>query len=140
MLDLAGEGPDPERRGKSLLPAVGGEKFDGHEAVFGELTMLGKRVAPVRMVRTKRWKYNFYLGHGEELYDMESDPWEMTNLATSADHAKIKAEMHARLIRFIEETNDPIFTQQPTDNTGEPFTTVPIEVPKLRKKSGLTSP
>ncbi len=140
VLDIAGVGPDCELRGQSLLPAVRGEKFDGHEAVFGELTMLGRRVAPIRMVRTSKWKYNFYLGHGEELYDMEADPWEMNNLATSADHAKTKAEMHARLIRFIEETGDPIFTQQPTDSRGQPFTTVPIEVPKLRKKSGLTSP
>ena len=35
---------------------------------------------------------------------------------------------------------DPIFTQQPTDSNGQPFTTAPIEVPKLRSKSGLTSP
>ncbi|NIA22311.1 MAG: DUF4976 domain-containing protein, partial [Anaerolineaceae bacterium] len=140
VLDLAGEEPDPELRGKSLLPAVGGEKFDGHQAVFGELTMLGRRVAPIRMVRTKKWKYTFYLGHGEELYDMEADPWEMTNLAASADHAATKAKMQARLIRFIEETGDPLFTQQPTDSRGQPFTTVPIEVPKLGQKSGLTSP
>jgi choline-sulfatase len=129
VLDIAGIEPDPALRGRSLLPAVRGEATEGHEAVFAELTMLGRRVAPVRMVRTRRWKYNFYLGHGEELYDLENDPIELRNLAGRAEHAKVQADLKARLLRFIAETGDPIFSQQPTDGAGRPFTTAPVEIP-----------
>lgn len=138
VLELAGAEPEPGLRGRSLLPAIRGEAFEGHEAVFAELTMLGRRVAPIRMVRTKRWKYTFYLGHGEELYDMNADPWETTNLAAEAKHAKVKADLQRRLVRFVVETGDPLFTQQPTNAQGEPFTTAPIEVPEeVRSRAGL---
>lgn len=142
VLDLAGVKPEAPLAGRSLVPAVCGDDAEIHSEVFGELTMLGKRVAPIRMVRTKRWKYVFYLGHGEELYDLEADPWEMTNLAGRAEHAKVQADLRARLLKMIRETNDPIFTQQPTDNTGKPFTTAPIEIPpELRRDNpGATSP
>lgn len=138
VLELAGAEPEPGLRGRSLLAAARGESLRDHEAVFGELTMLGRRVAPIRMVRTKRWKYVFYLGHGEELYDLDADPWEITNLAGEARHAKVREELHGRLLRFIVETRDPIFTQEPTNAQGEPFTTVPIEVPEeVRRRTGL---
>lgn len=129
ILDIAGLEPDPELRGRSLLPIVAGREQDNHEAVFGEFTQ-GGCLCPARMVRTRRWKYTFYLGHGEELYDLEADPWEITNLATSAEHAGTLHEMRERLWAFVRETRDPIFTMQPTNARGEPFTTVPIEVPE----------
>jgi len=129
VLDIAGLEPDAALRGRSLVPAVCGDETEIHGEVFCELTMLGRRVAPIRMVRTRRWKLVFYLGHGEELYDLDADPWEMTNLAARAEHAKVKADLQARLWKFIAATGDPIFTQQPTDADGKPFTTVPIEIP-----------
>lgn len=129
ILDLAGVEPEPTLRGRSLVPAVCGDDSGGHEAVFAEMTMFGNRVSPARMVRTKKWKYTFYLGHGEELYDLEADPWEITNLAGRPKHAKVQAELKARMLEFVRDTDDPIFAQQPTDGSGKPFTTVPIEMP-----------
>ncbi len=129
LLEMAGIEPDPELRGRSLLPAVRGDESEIHDAVFAELTMLGQMVCPIRMVRTKRWKYNLYLGHGAELYDMENDPAELANLAGRKEHAKVEAELRDRLVKFVEETGDPFFSQQPTDRDGRPFTTAPIEKP-----------
>ncbi|MCF7943579.1 MAG: sulfatase-like hydrolase/transferase [Spirochaetia bacterium] len=34
-----------------------------------------------KMIRTERWKYVYYVGYGEELYDLENDPEEKTNIA-----------------------------------------------------------
>lgn len=42
-----------------------------------------------------------------ELYDVEKDPHEGTNLATSPDHAAPLARLKAKLKAFQEKTNDP---------------------------------
>lgn len=42
-----------------------------------------------------------------ELYDLESDPWELTNLATQSAHAERLKTMTARLLQRLEETEDP---------------------------------
>lgn len=42
-----------------------------------------------------------------ELYDLESDPWELRNLATDPSHAERLAAMKARLHQRLVETEDP---------------------------------
>jgi N-sulfoglucosamine sulfohydrolase len=44
----------------------------------------------------------------EELYDVESDPYEVSNLAGSTDpgHQRVLKELRAALTRWIDETND----------------------------------
>jgi len=43
----------------------------------------------------------------EELYDIEKDPWETTDLAKSPDHAAILRELRDKVQRFRRETKDP---------------------------------
>lgn len=42
-----------------------------------------------------------------ELYDLESDPWELENLAAKPEHAARVKAMSARLVKRLEETEDP---------------------------------
>jgi N-sulfoglucosamine sulfohydrolase len=42
-----------------------------------------------------------------ELYDLESDPHEVVNLADSADHAEVLAELQEKLKAFQKRTKDP---------------------------------
>lgn len=42
-----------------------------------------------------------------ELFDLETDPWELQNLATHPIHAERLKTMTARLLRRLEETDDP---------------------------------
>lgn len=44
---------------------------------------------------------------GEELYDMEADPWQLQNLAAEPGHAATKRQLRERLQRHLRETADP---------------------------------
>jgi arylsulfatase A-like enzyme len=46
----------------------------------------------------------------EELYDLETDPWELTNLAASPAHAAVKARLRAQLEAYQRQTKDPRLT------------------------------
>ncbi len=44
----------------------------------------------------------------EELYDLESDPNEIHNIANNPQFAKIKEELSSKLMEFLKSTNDPV--------------------------------
>lgn len=48
-------------------------------------------------IRTENWRYIHYADGTEELYDLQADPHEWTNLAASADHSQVLAEHRAWL-------------------------------------------
>jgi arylsulfatase A-like enzyme len=52
-------------------------------------------------VRSERWRYIRYADGSEELYDMQEDPHEWTNLAASPTHADVIAEHR----RWLPATN-----------------------------------
>jgi N-sulfoglucosamine sulfohydrolase len=101
---------------------------------------------PMRMVRTRKYKYLLNLAHGlpfpfasdlynsetwqgvlkrndpmygsrstqaylhrpqHELYDLESDPRELRNLAADPAHAKVLRELQAKLREWQKKTEDP---------------------------------
>jgi arylsulfatase A-like enzyme len=88
------------------------EKPPGRRPV---LTLLLEREAEGRpkMARTRRWKfvYDPLDPDGvDELYDLEADPWELRNLAASADptHQRVKAEMQRQLLAWSIQTEDAV--------------------------------
>jgi choline-sulfatase len=114
FLDIAGIDPDPSLPGRSLLPVVRGVDEEIHEHVISEWHGAGGTVTPIRMVRTLKWKYNCYLEHGEELYDLENDPHESANLAGQPACADIQRDLHQRLIDHCDQTGDPFFSLTPS--------------------------
>lgn len=48
----------------------------------------------------------FHPKPAEELYDLEADPGQLNNLATSVDHADVKGELSRQLARWSLETRD----------------------------------
>jgi arylsulfatase A-like enzyme len=100
--------------GHSLLPVLRGQAAEmPREAVFCEYdysaTPLANRMkldtteALLFMVADKRWK----LVHAEGgfrpiLFDMQSDPQELTDLGDSPEHAEVIAQMYDRLNRWLK--------------------------------------
>ncbi|WP_210505821.1 choline-sulfatase [Naasia sp. SYSU D00057] len=102
LLDLA-EVPEERRAdldGRSLLPAVRGEA-SGEEPVFSEYH-LEKVRAPCFLVRRGRLKYVYIHGHDRQLFDLEADPNEWTDLSGRPEHAGVEAELHALLLQRFD--------------------------------------
>ncbi len=60
-----------------------------------------------KMVRTGNWKYVYDpMDPVDELYDVQADPWELTNLARRPEHAQVRAAMRDRLMRWSLMTED----------------------------------
>jgi choline-sulfatase len=52
-------------------------------------------------IRSTRWRYIRYADNSEELYDLEADPHEWTNLAAAPAHAKVISE-HRRWLPQVD--------------------------------------
>lgn len=54
-----------------------------------------------KMVRTSRWKYNYYPNGGAELYDLQNDPQEQINLAADPDHKTVVDDLKQKLLNWL---------------------------------------
>jgi arylsulfatase A-like enzyme len=99
LCDYAGTAPPPDQRGLSLRPAIEGHNTPWRDYVVAHNFILG------RMVRSAQYKYIAYQGDKtEQLFDLQSDPWETKNLAAEttaagplADHRRLLAEWESPL-------------------------------------------
>ncbi len=63
--------------------------------------MDGVRHPDAKMVRTNRWKFNYYPEGYQELFDLETDPGEHVNLAANVEHQTTVMKMKDRLLRWL---------------------------------------
>ncbi len=97
ILDLVtgGKAPEPVRQfdGHSLYTFLTtGKDTNWCDIAISEYTGEGV-CAPCRMVRKGDIKYIYTHGHPDILYNLESDPLELTNIANDANYSKILAEL-----------------------------------------------
>ncbi|BBP80385.1 MULTISPECIES: choline-sulfatase [unclassified Pseudomonas] len=90
LVELAGGTLDPQLPldGRSLLPHLAGE--GGHDEVFGEYMAEGT-TGPLMMIRRGPWKFIYSEQDPLLLFNLESDPRELENLAASASHREVLA-------------------------------------------------
>jgi arylsulfatase A-like enzyme len=118
LCDLVGL-PAPEGiHGRSLAPLLDGKRPLSRDFVIGEYYSKQKWVNPIRMVRTKGWKYTRYRKWGEELYDLRSDQGELKNLVATEAHRAEKERLSAILDEWMRVTSDPFESLLPTDRAG----------------------
>jgi len=111
LLELAGREPGAGIQGRSFLPLLRGDAPGDwrssflveyySDTVFPRIRNMGY-VA----VRTERHKLIHYLEleDMDELYDLESDPYEERNLIEDSTYASVAESMRAELSRLMEET------------------------------------
>jgi choline-sulfatase len=96
--------------GRSLVPQLFYDGTDDHDRiVFAETNAPQKERAAI----SKRWKLIYYFASNlYELFDLEADPWERTNLAPQAPpaFAMMKQALQGWMDRVMY-TRDPVFNQ-----------------------------
>lgn len=116
LLDAAGLPVPAEMQGRSVLPLTRGAAADWPEEVFVQIS----EAQVGRAVRTHRWKYGVHAPDRngsrdagaehyleEYLYDLQADPYELTNLLGLASHAEVTRVMRERLLRRMREAGEP---------------------------------
>ncbi|WP_290800573.1 sulfatase-like hydrolase/transferase [Flavobacterium sp.] len=98
--------------GNSLLPIIEEDKavqdsilftYDDIKAGSNSNWNIVKAANRIRCIRTEKWKYAYYFDafgayyQQYELYDLENDPSEYTNLAYDPDYAAIRQELAVQL-------------------------------------------
>lgn len=108
LLDAAGLPVPPEMQGRSIMPLVRREATSWPEELFIQISE--SQVG--RAVRTMRWKYGVVApdkdGNRDPaadrytetyLYDLQCDPYELTNLIELESHREVADVLRDRLIR-----------------------------------------
>lgn len=112
VLALAGVLDSVPRQGQSLVPLLEGTPTSWRKAVLIEYytdTVFPRMLTMgYQAVRTERYKYISYrqLSGMDELYDLETDPFEMNNLMGSARGNALLPQLQAELVRLQKETGD----------------------------------
>ncbi len=90
VVDALGGNPLPQARGVSLLPQLRGEKDVWKDQALAEYAPHGRFQ---RMVRRGPWKLNYYLGEPTQLFNLEDDPHETTDLAGDPQFRYIQEQL-----------------------------------------------
>ena len=130
LLDAAGLPVPPEMDGRSILPLLRDRAADWPEEAFIQISE--SQVG--RAIRTARWKYSVYAPdlHGwqvggsdryveEYLYDLQADPYELTNLVGVEAFRVVADDLRERLIRRMVEAGEaaPVIEPAPPRPSGQ---------------------
>lgn len=109
ILEAAGLKAPTNMDGRSFLPLLKGRVVPWRDAVYYEYYWERNypQTPTVHGVRTDRYKYMHY--HGiwdiDELYDLQADPDELTNLIHSAEHQDRVKELKQKMFEWLQQTD-----------------------------------
>lgn len=106
ILDYAGVEIPRGMQGKSLRPLVEGHETQWRTDFYYEHRLNHPKIPQSEAVRDQRWKYVEYLVDPvhPQLFDLQSDPHELNNLAGDDRYAEQVARMRARLQELRQAT------------------------------------
>ncbi|MEN8127283.1 MAG: sulfatase/phosphatase domain-containing protein [Planctomycetota bacterium] len=123
LLDLCGVKAPDGIQGRSLAPLMRGENVDWRDDFFCENMFMGQNYPRIEAIRNKQFKYIRYFDKKkdkahhisltasicgekpvyEELFDLQSDPKETTNLAQVEAHADTLSKLRLRCQELVSE-------------------------------------
>ena len=118
LLDAAGVDVPPQMQGRSMVPLTRGSHDDWPTEAFIQVC----DAKAGRAVRTARWKYCVMSEATSRevaedpgravyreafLYDLEHDPYELTNLIALKSHAPVREVMRRRLLERMKQVGEP---------------------------------
>ena len=110
MLDLAGVDVPRQMRGRSLAPLLRGESVDWRKDFFYEHLYERETIPKSEGVRTENFKYVRYFERNpvyEQLFDLEADPNEVTNLAGDPSSGNVLKSLRARCDELRDSVGGP---------------------------------
>lgn len=112
LLEAAGVPIPSGMQGRSLMPLLKGETTTHRDSVYMEYfdANLPFEIPPMLTgVRTDNWKLIFYdKPRSGELYDLQNDPGEFTNLWNDPHHKDTREMLLQTLMARMIETTDPM--------------------------------
>ena len=108
ICDYAKIAKDIKTDGFSLTGLSNDQNNNARDSIFSEFHGYEPCLTSIRMVRTKQWKYVYNPFSVDELYDMESDPHEIHNLAPRIGHKAVLNRMKDRMINWMRATKDDL--------------------------------
>jgi arylsulfatase A-like enzyme len=94
-------------QGVDLLPVTAGGDT-GRDDIFAQYFGAQFGLYSQRMVRDRRFKYVYNAVDIDELYDTQSDPGELRNLAQLPEHQPTLMHLRMRMMRWMSEIRDPL--------------------------------
>ncbi len=107
ILDAAGIESGSGNPGMSLLPLLRNKSVTWRDSVVIEFHGVNNLATSMLTLRKGHLKYGWNCSSQDELYNLQSDPWEMTNLAADRAHADTLREMRILLRDWMKETRYP---------------------------------
>ncbi len=105
MLDAAGIAAPPEMHSRSLLDLCRDGNAPWPDHLICEHHGHCEDML-LRVIINDRYKYVSAVYDDDELYDLQTDPYEMNNLIDSPDHRDVLRELRGRLIDHLKRAND----------------------------------
>ncbi|MFH0982176.1 MAG: sulfatase-like hydrolase/transferase, partial [Planctomycetota bacterium] len=112
--ELAGVPTHPQFQGQSLVPVLRNPTTGVQDAVFMEYARFGLEhdnhfgFVPIRCIRTERHKLVLNQTDMDELYDLQTDPWEMENRIDDPALSELRITLHDRLLDWMNRRIDPL--------------------------------
>jgi arylsulfatase A-like enzyme len=110
LVELMGIKGGTHLQGQSLVPLMQGSGVvESHVFIEWNVARWGGLDVPVRtVVSPDGWKLSLFKGDKNQLFNLNEDPGETTNLFDSGKHDDVIERLTARIRKWQKKTNDPL--------------------------------
>lgn len=111
LLEMAGLQPPEDVHGQSLLPLLRGRQQGRLREAFCQFHGSHMGLYTMRMLQSDRYKYVLHTNDIDELYDHDSDPHELHNVADDPAYAADLQILKERMIDCMAQTDDHLYNE-----------------------------